>query len=464
MAFTARPAVSTPRRAPSTGASSRRARACTLAALAALAALSTQGLADPGHGNDRGLPLLVATVNVHQQELESLLAEYVRWGGEVTHGQVVAAFQHFRRDGAQLAERHRASADWLGGHLELLGEIDPKAGGGAVETRAGSNGSERESALDSFAKTDRLLEWWDARASVVLDRLGPEIAALEEGDAIVHYGIRRQLDLLGDDLLALQLAAFERQAHIERALEVRDRMLARQVRGAYAALGIGTALVLSMLGYFLHLKARAAGELRSANDRLQVKVEEARRLAGELEHNATHDQLTGLYNRHGFVAELKRTFADAESSHGIVFIDLDGFKSVNDTAGHAAGDALLRRIGALLAGQAGEHGTAARFGGDEFVLLLPRCRAGTLRGVARSACELLSAMDFSHDGRRFPVGGSFGAVRFEPGATTPEALMKSVDEACYESKSRGGGHVVFRTLSDEGAPGADNVTPIRSAA
>ena len=148
---------------------------------------------------------------------------------------------------------------------------------------------------------------------------------------------------------------------------------------------MGTALVLSMLVLLLHFKMRAASQLKGANNLLRVEVEEARRLAFKLEHYATYDQLTGLYNRHGFVDELERIFFDDSGTQGIVFIDLDSFKQVNDTAGHAAGDALLQQTGSLLATCAKPYGIAARFGGDEFVMLLLRCSGGTFRGVAPSA-------------------------------------------------------------------------------
>lgn len=441
------------------------ARVCALIALVMLVVTSYPLSADSELVDVQALPLLVAKVNADQQELESLLAEYVRWGGEVTHGQVLQAFEHFRHDGAQLGEHRHLSSDRTNYFLDLLGEPNPQTVDLIDSTDTSAEQTASNSARDVFAKTEHLLLWWEESALLALEHLAPKVSALKEGDAIAHHGIRRQLDLLGDNLLALQLAAFERQAQIERAHELRDQRQSRNVRRAYTALGIGTALVLSMLVLLLHLKVRAAGQLKGANDLLQVKVEEAHSLACKLEHNATHDQLTGLYNRHGFVAELEQAFADKDGTHSIVFIDLDGFKQVNDTAGHAAGDTLLQQIGVLLAAHAKPYGIASRFGGDEFVMLLPRCSVGTFRGVASSTCTLLSAMEFEAEGFRFPVAGSFGAVRFKPTDTTPTELMKIVDEACYESKSQGGGCVVFRSLAIEKATSdADTARSSRRAA
>ncbi len=104
------------------------------------------------------------------------------------------------------------------------------------------------------------------------------------------------------------------------------------------------------------------------------------------------------------------------------------------------------RIAELLSRHAEEKGFAAGFGGDEFVLLLPACSMGTRCGIANSTCELRSRMHFEYDGHSFPVGGNFGAVMFESSSTTPSVLMQLVDEACYQSKHKGGGCAVFRDL------------------
>lgn len=440
--------------------------ACSLIFLAILVLASYPLSADSEleAANAQGLPLLVAKVNADKQELESLLSEYVRWGGEVTHSQVLDSFHRFRIKGAELGKHRVSSFDRINQYLDWLGKSGTRRIDQIDATDVSADAVVSGSAVDVFVRTDRLLRWWEGWAFVMLERLGPDVAKLKEGDSIAHHRIRRQLDLLGDNLLALQLAAFERQSQIERSHELRDQRLSRSVRLAYMALGIGAALVLALLMLLLHFKAKSASQLQVSNGLLQARVEETHKLAAKLRHNATHDQLTGLYNRHGFVEELERAFEDDSATHGIVFIDLDGFKQVNDTAGHAAGDALLQQISTLLAEQAKHYGIAARFGGDEFVMLLPRCSSGTIKGVASGTCCLLSEMQFDAEGHSFPVAGSFGAVRFEPLTTTAEALMKVVDEACYHSKSRGGGCVAFRTLpADEDHSYLDNVTPLRRA-
>jgi diguanylate cyclase (GGDEF)-like protein/PAS domain S-box-containing protein len=105
-------------------------------------------------------------------------------------------------------------------------------------------------------------------------------------------------------------------------------------------------------------------------------VGETRRMAQQLRHDAAHDALTGLINRREFEGRLERAVASAMRyglHHALCYFDLDQFKLVNDTAGHAAGDALLKRVRGLLSGKFRERDTLARLGGDEFALLLENC-------------------------------------------------------------------------------------------
>ena len=120
-------------------------------------------------------------------------------------------------------------------------------------------------------------------------------------------------------------------------------------------------------------------------------VSESRRMMKRLSYSASHDMLTRLPNRHSFEQQLKRLVNDAaahHSEHVLVFIDLDKFKAVNDTAGHAAGDALLRALADLMQQHLRNSDVLARLGGDEFGLLLPHsnvdrcarwCRASSAR-------------------------------------------------------------------------------------
>lgn len=168
------------------------------------------------------------------------------------------------------------------------------------------------------------------------------------------------------------------------------------------------------------------------------RYRERRRL--EAEHRATHDDLTGLANRAGLAATLNRALAEctADQRVGVVFIDLDGFKAINDTHGHAAGDAVLRAVAGRLTSLARRDDLAARMSGDEFVVVLRYLPPGW---DASSFAER-AAVALAHP---VPVGdhmvtpaASFGVVIADPSADPDdrdtEALLRRADARMYEHK------------------------------
>jgi diguanylate cyclase (GGDEF)-like protein/PAS domain S-box-containing protein len=175
-------------------------------------------------------------------------------------------------------------------------------------------------------------------------------------------------------------------------------------------------------------------------------VTEKARLATEMSYRATHDALTGLVNR----AELESTLEDAlarvrkrETEGALMFIDLDHFKVVNDACGHAAGDRLLVQIAALLRAGVRARDVVARFGGDEFAILLEDCPLPRAQAIAEKILEAVDAYRFvSEDGRRFRVGMSVGMVPVDKRWINLAQLVQGADAACYAAKSEGRGRVV----------------------
>jgi diguanylate cyclase (GGDEF)-like protein len=160
----------------------------------------------------------------------------------------------------------------------------------------------------------------------------------------------------------------------------------------------------------------------------------------ELRHLAYHDMLTGLVNRTG-MQELTEQALAGSAPAALLLIDLDGFKHVNDTLGHAAGDAVLRDVAARLASQLGDRGTLARLGGDEFAVLLPSLRsAAEAEAVARELLTALGAEPLYARERLFHIGASIG-LAFAPAEhrPVPETLLANADLALYQAKAAGGG-------------------------
>ena len=169
-------------------------------------------------------------------------------------------------------------------------------------------------------------------------------------------------------------------------------------------------------------------------------VSEQRRQSSLLAHRAAHDALTGLVNRTEFDQRLERTLAQTRESrfdHVLLYIDLDRFKRVNDSCGHAAGDELLRQVSRLLKDTVRSRDTLARLGGDEFAVLLTHCNTRQAFRVAQNLCDRVAAYRFLHDGLQFDIGASIGLAPFDSRWTDIEQPKHAADAACYAAKREG---------------------------
>ena len=166
-----------------------------------------------------------------------------------------------------------------------------------------------------------------------------------------------------------------------------------------------------------------------------------RRFTAQLSHQARHDALTGLPNRREFEHRLARALADAatlDRRHAVLFLDLDHFKEVNDTSGHAAGDALLREIGAVLQRKLREGDTLARLGGDEFGVLLENCPPDVALRIADTLRAAVAEFHFESRAERVELGVSIGLVAIVgSGASRSPEVLHLADTCCYEAKGSG---------------------------
>ncbi|MCB1826206.1 MAG: EAL domain-containing protein [Candidatus Competibacteraceae bacterium] len=169
-------------------------------------------------------------------------------------------------------------------------------------------------------------------------------------------------------------------------------------------------------------------------------VTETRRLTRQLEYDATHDALTGLINRIEFERRLEQALASARqygARHALCYLDLDQFKVVNDTAGHAAGDELLRQINTILSGMFRERDTLARIGGDEFGLLLDNCPLDRARLIAQNVVSNIREHRFHWSGCTYQIGVSIGLVSITAEIQDITQLLTQADVACYIAKETG---------------------------
>ncbi|MGD8642866.1 MAG: EAL domain-containing protein [Chromatiales bacterium] len=177
-------------------------------------------------------------------------------------------------------------------------------------------------------------------------------------------------------------------------------------------------------------------------------VTEARSMAMQLEYQATHDALTGLANRREFQIRLERALRSAkleERTHVLLFLDLDQFKVVNDTSGHAAGDELLRHLADQLKSMIRSGDTLARLGGDEFGVLLENCDLEFGLKLAERLRQSVQDFRFAWEGNTFTIGVSIGVVPMTSDSMNVAAVLSAADTACYSAKDTGRNRVrVFR--------------------
>ncbi len=173
-----------------------------------------------------------------------------------------------------------------------------------------------------------------------------------------------------------------------------------------------------------------------------LDISDRKHLEGRLQHLADHDPLTGLFNRRRFESELDGRLAHARRYGGtlaVLAIDLDGFKFVNDSLGHAVGDELVRRLGGVLQRSLRESDVVARTGGDEFAVVLPEADLDAARQVAdKLITEVGHAGKVVEGHRHANVTASIGITVLPPGETvTGEDLLVEADIAMYDAKAAG---------------------------
>lgn len=177
----------------------------------------------------------------------------------------------------------------------------------------------------------------------------------------------------------------------------------------------------------LNLAAQAEQRIAEQEARIQ-----------HLESLSTTDELTGLLNRRGFMEGLNRALQSARryDEEGVLtFIDLDGFKTINDTHGHEAGDLILRRVSELLLSNVRKTDLVARIGGDEFAVLFVHAVKQVGRKRAEILRQILNASAVSYNGVMAPVRASLGCADYSCWSQ-PDEIMRKADRAMYREKNR----------------------------
>ncbi|MFT5132195.1 MAG: diguanylate cyclase (GGDEF)-like protein/PAS domain S-box-containing protein [Gammaproteobacteria bacterium] len=179
-----------------------------------------------------------------------------------------------------------------------------------------------------------------------------------------------------------------------------------------------------------------------------IDITEQRSLAEKLNYQASHDSLTNLINRRELDLRMNRLIESAhshDSIHSFCYMDLDQFKIINDTFGHAAGDELLRQLCALIQSSIRARDTLARLGGDEFGLLMEHCAIQDALLTAENLRSSINDFQFVWDESLLGVGVSMGIVIIDNDSGTCDDILKAADNACYMAKDKGRNRIEIYT-------------------
>jgi diguanylate cyclase (GGDEF)-like protein/PAS domain S-box-containing protein len=196
-----------------------------------------------------------------------------------------------------------------------------------------------------------------------------------------------------------------------------------------------------------------------ANDRLESQLAEIKLLQSELQERYLRDPLTGLYNRRYLQETLPREFARLERiqhSLGVIIMDIDRFKSVNDTYGHEAGDIVLQAFGKLLMANIRAADIACRYGGDEFVVVMPDAGLQICQERAELIRAHFEAMETRYNRKKIHATVSLGVATYPEHGSNREEIMTCADRALYEAKHGGRNRVItFQNQPDEQPAGEE---------
>lgn len=173
-------------------------------------------------------------------------------------------------------------------------------------------------------------------------------------------------------------------------------------------------------------------------------VTEIKRMSAQIDYQASHDSLTGLSNREEFCFKLQEVIKEtreSEAGHVLLLLDVDRFKIVNDTCGSLAGDELLKQVAAYIQSLTQKHDISARFGGDEFAIILQNCSIDNSVNVARRLQDAVQNHRFVWQNSSFPVTLSIGIVPVDGASGNVHEMLAAADDACYLSKEEGGNRI-----------------------
>jgi len=282
---------------------------------------------------------------------------------------------------------------------------------------------EKEAAINrQLQQLTKASQPYNDNASELLMSEAPE----EEINTVIEQAARLQ-GLILDKLEELVLLE---QQNTQAALAASRRHLTRTRQLLFALTGM--AILLSLL------IAKTVIKHVSAKNR-------------QLAYQASHDALTGLINRREFECRVERAIQNARAqaaTHALLYLDMDQFKIINDTCGHATGDELLQQLAQLLLGSVRHRDTLSRLGGDEFGMLFENCPLDKAVEIANNLLKAIEDFNFTWGDTTFTLGISIGVVPIDRSTTDIASAMSAADSACYIAKNSGRNQIQIAHMGD----------------
>ena len=304
--------------------------------------------------------------------------------------------------------------------------------------------SERKAMQEQIELTLAQLNAREQRLHTILNNTAEGIITFDEWGMIEGFNqsAEKLFGWVEDEVIGTSIA----QLISPEAREVRDDYLEHFMRAEIQRLighegelvgrhkdGSGFPMAVKISGMWL--------ENRQKYIALVSNISERKALMENLRQLAEHDGLTGLYNRTYFQGEMERVVERMHRSEvsncALLYIDLDHFKYVNDTLGHAAGDKLLIEVASILTRRARKSDLVVRLGGDEFTVLMYDAQPEQVKKIADSFRRQLADFNFNYEGQSVTIGCSIGVAVIEPSAQSPAEIMSRADLACHIAKRSG---------------------------
>ena len=297
---------------------------------------------------------------------------------------------------------------------------------------------------DRVGRSEARLSWeaFDTQMPVVLEDYSTfenrrEIYAGEGLHAVADFPV-----LTGAKCIGILAVGRSKPGYFFSETQIKNGILFAQL----VALVLDSAQLFSAAQHEIVERKQAEESLQHANERLQVNLIEIEQLQMELREQALHDPLTGLYNRRFLNATTEREIARAKRENGqvsVIISDIDHFKQINDTYGHQTGDQFLVEMAGVMKTCARSSDIVCRYGGEEFLLVLPGSTMDSARKRAEEIRQKCAEVIIQHEGKDLAVTLSFGVATYPDHGQEAEEIIIKADKALYRSKHNGRNQVTI---------------------